>query len=95
MTSPGRSTTRRDRHRKAVARGHPPCHLCNEPIDYEAKHLEPLAFQIDHIIPLAKGGTDDLDNLAPAHRKCNRAKGDGPRELKKPVTFVTERAWKP
>ena len=88
-----RNTTRRDRHRKLVARGRPPCHLCGEEIDYAAFHLEPLSFTIDHIIPLAKGGADSLENLAPAHRKCNRAKGDGGAALKAAVAFVTERRW--
>lgn len=88
-----RNTTKRDRHRRRVAQGHPPCHLCGEPIDYEAHHLEPLSFQIDHIIPLNKGGTDDLDNLAASHRKCNRDKGDGGPKLKAAVAFVTARSW--
>jgi hypothetical protein len=30
--------------------------------------------QVDHIIPRFKGGTDDLDNLAPACRTCNNFK---------------------
>lgn len=85
--------TRRNRHRKLVARGHPPCHLCGLPIDYAASHLEPLSFQIDHVIPLAKGGLDELDNLAPSHRSCNRAKGDGGPDIKAPVKFITERSW--
>ena len=33
-----------------------------------------LAFEIDHIIPIAKGGTDDLDNLCLACPECNRYK---------------------
>jgi 5-methylcytosine-specific restriction endonuclease McrA len=31
---------------------------------------------IDHIVPLAVGGSDRLDNLQPAHRMCNVEKGD-------------------
>lgn len=31
---------------------------------------------IDHIIPLAKMGTDDYWNLLPACRSCNLSKGD-------------------
>nr|DAH80639.1 MAG TPA: HNH endonuclease [Caudoviricetes sp.] len=32
--------------------------------------------EIDHIIPFSKGGSDDLDNLTTACRKCNRQKKD-------------------
>jgi len=52
-----------------------------------------MAFEIDHIIPLAKGGMDVLENLAAAHRRCNRVKSDGPRELKAAVGFITDRDW--
>ena len=93
MKAVRRNTTRRDRHRKIIARGKPPCHLCLEEIDYAAHWLDPLAFVIDHIIPLAKGGKDILENLGAAHRKCNRAKGDGGKPPKPAITFVTERRW--
>lgn len=35
-----------------------------------------LAFEIDHIIPIAKGGIDDLRNLCLACPECNRYKRD-------------------
>lgn len=73
---PRRSTTTRDRHRRIIARSKPPCHICGEAIDYDADWLDPNSFVVDHKIPLAAGGTDDLANKAPAHRACNRAKGD-------------------
>lgn len=91
-----RNTTRRDRHRRQIARGRPPCHLCGEEINYDAEsHLDPLAFTIDHIIPLSKTGPegDNMDNLAAAHRKCNRDKSNGGPEIKAPVTFITDRTW--
>ena len=37
-------------------------------------------FEVDHIIPQAKGGTDHLDNLQLLCPHCNRVKGDRPQE---------------
>ena len=35
------------------------------------------ADSVDHVVPKAKGGTDDPSNLRPAHmHPCNRAKSD-------------------
>ncbi|ALF00528.1 HNH endonuclease [Mycobacterium phage Mufasa] len=91
--SEGRNTARRDRFRRIIRRDEPDCHVCGEPIDYEADHLDPLSFTIDHITPLALGGTDTLDNIGAAHRKCNRDKSDKPPSWRPGVTFVTEREW--
>lgn len=33
-------------------------------------------WEIDHVKPVAKGGTDDLQNLQPLHWRNNRGKGD-------------------
>ena len=62
-----RNTTTRDQHRRAIARTKPPCGICGDPIDYQAHHLDPLSFTIDHITPIAAGGEDAPDNLAPPH----------------------------
>jgi 5-methylcytosine-specific restriction endonuclease McrA len=32
----------------------------------------------DHIIPRSLGGSDALDNLRPAHRRCNSRRGNRP-----------------
>ena len=87
-----RDTARRNRHRRALSKGHPPCAWCGEDIDYNADYLDPMAFQVDHVMPLNRGGTDTLDNVVPAHRKCNRQKSD---RLPMPpgATFVTRRVW--
>lgn len=35
----------------------------------------PALLECDHIVPLSRGGSNDLDNLTTACRACNRAKG--------------------
>lgn len=35
-----------------------------------------LATEIDHITPVSRGGTNDLDNLVPVCRSCNASKND-------------------
>lgn len=93
-----RSTTIRNRHRAAIRRLKPSCGICGGDIDYTLPHLDPGEFVVDHIIPLAKGGTDDLDNKQAAHRSCNETKGaklDGQPATSPggPRVFVTHRAW--
>jgi hypothetical protein len=45
------------------------CRICGEPI------LEGEQSHIDHIIPVYRGGHDDLSNLQLAHASCNLRKG--------------------
>lgn len=35
----------------------------------------------DHIIPRSLGGTDDIENLALAHKQCNSKRGNGYQEI--------------
>lgn len=74
--STGRNTATRDQHRAAIRRTKPPCGICEQAIDYSLPHLNPMAYVVDHIIPLNKGGLDVLENKQAAHRGCNRTKSD-------------------
>lgn len=91
--STGRSTTVRDRDRKVIARGKPPCGICTEPIDYTIPSPDPMSFEVDHIIAIDNGGTDTIDNKQAAHRICNRTKWNRQADALTPRTFVTHRQW--
>ena len=53
---------------RVFAKTHGHCTYCNTPIT-------PLGdWEVDHAVPRAKGGSDDLGNLWPACRCCNRLK---------------------
>lgn len=49
---------------------------CGRPVKRDAVVPHPLAPTIDHIIPLAKGGTHEPANVQCAHFKCNAIKSD-------------------
>jgi len=46
------------------------CWICGGP--FTDPNDPPVA---DHVIPRAHGGSDDITNLAPAHRSCNGRRG--------------------
>lgn len=52
------------------------CHLCGNKINEKLKSPHPQSATIDHLIPLAVGGTHEPANVAAAHRFCNMSKGD-------------------
>lgn len=71
----------RQRARKRIAqrvKAGEPCALCGQPIDLAIRWPDPMAFEVDHIVPTSIGGSDDYDLLQPAHRTCNRARSDQP-----------------
>ena len=56
------------------------CHICKNPIDLTAPRSSSIqghkmGLHIDHLIPLSKGGQDNLTNVRPAHAICNMKKG--------------------
>lgn len=44
------------------------CGICGEDVD-------PLAFHVDHVIPLSRGGEHSYANTQVAHPSCNLSKG--------------------
>lgn len=58
------------------------CHICGKPIDLSAPRFQGKpgwqhGLQIDHIIPISKGGSDSIENVKPVHGFCNLSKGNG------------------
>lgn len=51
------------------------CHLCGELIDAQLSRTDPMGATIDHVVPLAHGGDDSLENVRAAHFSCNVRKG--------------------
>lgn len=43
---------------------------------YCGRKAPDVVLHVDHIVPVAKGGTDDMDNLITACRDCNLGKSD-------------------
>lgn len=52
------------------------CQLCNTETDRDQVAPHPKAPVIDHIVPLAKGGTHEPANVQCAHFMCNSIKSD-------------------
>lgn len=55
------------------------CHICEEPIDLTASRLAgrgnwQKGLHLDHVVSIANGGNDTLDNVKPAHVLCNLRK---------------------
>lgn len=51
------------------------CYLCGVAVRDDVPIGHPLKANIDHVIPISKGGQHTLDNVRVACRGCNSAKG--------------------
>lgn len=61
---------------RAIATLDPVCAICHRAIDLDAEAFSPLAVEVDHIVPRARGGAlYALENLQLTHSACNRKKG--------------------
>ncbi len=70
----GRSSALQKRHRSVIARSKPACHIFGGAIYFSLKWPDPMCFVVDHLVAIANGGADTIDNKAASHASCNRAK---------------------
>ncbi len=52
------------------------CHICGDPVDRGAVVPDLAAPVLDHVVPLARGGSHSEANLKTAHFYCNSVKRD-------------------
>ena len=56
------------------------CHICHDPIDLALPRRVgqegwEKGLQVDHVVPLKRGGNNTLENVRPSHGLCNVKKG--------------------
>ena len=51
------------------------CGICGDSVDPAAKYPDLMSASLDHIVPLAAGGTHEPSNCQCAHWLCNSLKG--------------------
>jgi len=56
------------------------CHLCGAPMAFPVgtDPRNDWSATLDHLVPVAHGGTDELQNLKLAHYSCNVRRGTEP-----------------
>ena len=66
---------RRNKIRQRLKAIGAPCSWCGKPINYDLPAGHEMAFEVDEIVPVWKGGDPlDFDNCQALHRRCNREK---------------------
>jgi hypothetical protein len=57
----------------AAAQGGASCWFCGGELDFGAKHPDPRAVEINHVIPVVVDPSKEFDqnNWKPCHRRCN------------------------
>lgn len=60
----------------AFLHGSSDCWLCREPVDMSLRYPAAMSGSSDHVIPYAKGGSNDISNLLLSHLDCNMRKQD-------------------
>lgn len=71
-----RCSRRRARMREAFVEDVQPLELYDGVCGICGQDVDPFDYEVDHIVPLAKGGEHSYANSQPAHPLCNRLKRD-------------------
>jgi len=50
------------------------CQLCGDPVNPDLRFPHRLSASIDHVVPVARGGSDTPENVQLAHLSCNASK---------------------
>lgn len=70
------NTDWRAARKRAIASKDHVCAICHKFIDVGLPAFSPLAVEVDHIVPKARGGSMyEIENLQLTHSQCNRRKG--------------------
>ena len=75
------NSARRKRDRTRLAAECRPCWICRAfgrpgVIDYTLPPGHPLAFEMDELVPISRGGPPTYENADAAHRCCNEWRGN-------------------
>ena len=62
---------------RMLREGRTTCHLCDRPIRLDVDQYDPEAFTLDHLDPVSMSDArwTKYEDVAPAHRRCNTARG--------------------
>lgn len=57
------------------------CYLCSRRVNFKLSWPHPDSPSLDHVVPISRGGTHTLDNVAFVHLVCNHRKNARPTTL--------------
>ena len=69
-------TVERFNHADVFVRDGWVCYLCAQPVNRDTPWPDPWSPSLDHVIPLAAGGSHSLENTRCTHLRCNLSKND-------------------
>ena len=68
------------------------CRRCRRPMRFDLPHGHDQGAKIEAILPVAAGGSEELDNCCLTHRRCNAETGDMTAEVRERLRLQREAA---